>query len=174
MISTLRQLDKYADKWFNNEMRRRGFAIEPKLVYWRKRGPLYYMFISHFRKGSPPDIDPGITIYATVWSPWADHPNGELGEFPPTSYLIGSDIYDGFPRNMPNYEDFEVGNETQIEANFHRILSIVDQVLPWFDSINSYETYNEYIGAHGFHPVPEYQEELRVGIARGFEFEPYF
>lgn len=40
-MTTLTQLDKLTEHSFNNKMRRRGFAIEKKFYFWRKRGPFF-------------------------------------------------------------------------------------------------------------------------------------
>lgn len=94
-MTTLVRLDKFADKWFNNQMRRRDFAVEKKFVFLRKRGPLYDMFMLQILTGGEL-----LRVNVTIWSPWADHPEGELGEFPPKSCLIGGDLSDGFPEYM--------------------------------------------------------------------------
>jgi hypothetical protein len=173
-MTSLRQLDKLADQWFSDQMRRRGFAVEPKFVFWRKRGPLYDMFMPNILKGAPPYVDPSLRIYATIWSPWADHPDGEFIEFPPSSYLIGGELSEVFPKLMNSGESFSIGNEDQIGESFKRILVQIDKALPWFLTVNSYESYSSYIGVNGFHPVEEYQTALRIGIMRGFEREKFY
>jgi hypothetical protein len=168
-MTSLTQLDKFADKWFNNQMRRRGFAVEKKFIFWRKRGPLYDMFMPQILTG---DL---LRIHVSIWSPWADHPDGDLGEFPPKSCLIGGDLSDGFPEYMHSGELFPIADEESIEASFKHILALIDKnALPWFPTINSYESYASYIGDHGFHPTEDYQESLKLGIARGFDKEPFY
>lgn len=167
-MTSLVQLDKFASKWFHDQMRRRGFAVEKKFIFWRKRGPLYDMFLSHIISG---DL---LRIHVTIWSPWAKDPEGKLGEFPPSYALIGGDLSAEFPEEMRGGKLFSVETEECIETSFKNILGLIDQyALPWFPTINSYESYASYVGDRGYHPTPEFQEKLKRGIARGFECEPF-
>jgi hypothetical protein len=54
-MTTLAQVDKLAAKWFCDQMRRRGFAVEKKFIFWRKRGPLFDMFMSEILTGGVED-----------------------------------------------------------------------------------------------------------------------
>lgn len=168
-MTTLSQLDKYADKWFNDQMRRRGFAVERKFAYWRKRGPLYDMFWSEILSSGN-----NLRMNVTIWSPWVDHPDGDLGDFPPGKSLIGGNLSDRFPETMQSGELFSIDTEAAIESSLSNLLTLIDIcALPWFSTINSYETYTFYLGRRGFHPTPEYREKIKQGIARGFEREPF-
>lgn len=167
-MTTFAQIDKFAGKWFADQMRRRGFAVEKKFVFWRKRGPLYDMFLPQLLKG---DL---LRINVTIWSPWADNENGELGVFPPSSCLIGGDLSSDFPELMHSGELFSVDSENSADKSFKKMLTLIDKkAVPWFSTVTSYEEYTRYIGAHGFHPTEEYQAALRKGIARGFVNEPF-
>jgi hypothetical protein len=168
-MTTIAQLDKYADKWFNDQMRRRGFAVEKKFVFWRKRGPLYDMFIPQILTGGEL-----LRINVTIWSPWADQPDGALGKFPPASCLIGGTLSDEFPEQMHGGMLFEVEDEKNIDASLKQILALIDKhILPWFPTVNSYESYAAYIGDRGFHPTEEYQAKLKLNMARAFELEEF-
>lgn len=168
-MTTLVQLDKFSDKWFNNQMRRRGFAVEKKSVFWRKRGPLYDMLLPQILTGGEL-----LRIHLTIWSPWVDSVEGELGKFPPDSYLIGGTLSDEFPGQLHGGELFEISTEKNMEESLQAILRLIDQrALPWFRTVNSYETYVAYVGAPGYRPTPERQNQVKQGIARGYEREPY-
>ncbi|MFZ6719407.1 hypothetical protein [Undibacterium sp. Ji49W] len=167
-MTTLTQLDKHASKWFHDAMRRRGFAIEKKFTFWRKRGPLFDMFVARISSGGFLDVN------VTIWSPWADHPNGELGEFPPDYLLIGGRLSEDFPKNMFSDPMFSVENEEDIEQVLRSVLELIDKcALPWFPTVYSYETYVAYVGKRGYHPTAERIEMVKAGIARGFQQEPY-
>ena len=169
-MTTMAQLDKYAAKWFNDQMRRRGFAVEKKFIFWRKRGPLYDMFLSEILTGGEL-----LRISVTIWSPWAKHPDGEFDEFPPSYALIGGYLSDRFPEDMlGGCGGYFIENEETMEKTLRDVLNLIDKhALPWFPTINSYDSYAAYIGDHGFYPTPEFQEKLKKGIARGFECEPF-
>lgn len=169
-MTTLIQLDKFAAKWFADQMRRRGFAVEKKLIFWRKRGALYDMFMSEILTGGV-----NLRIRMSIWSPWVEHPeDGELGSFPPSYALVGGDLSEYFPDRMNSGELFPVETEKEIEESFKHILSLFDKyALPWFPTVNSYESYMAYVNARGFHATREHKDEIRKGIAKGFENEPY-
>jgi hypothetical protein len=167
-MTTLTQLDKFAEKWFNKQMRRRGFAVERRFYFWRKRGPLFDVFWSEIiGNGS------ALRVFATILCPWVDDPNdGEFSQFPIIYQLIGGTLSDRFPETMQG-ETFDVTAEEKIDASLKRLLGIIDRnACPWLNSINSYETYTSYLGRRGYHPDPEYREKIKRGIAIGFEREP--
>ncbi|BBB60392.1 hypothetical protein UNDKW_2119 [Undibacterium sp. KW1] len=167
-MTTLTQLDKYASKWFHDEMRRRGFAVEKKFIFWRKRGPLFDMFVTRISSGG------FLEIKVTIWSPWVNHSNGELGEFPPDYSLIGGRLSDGFPTDMFGEPLLSVEDEQVMELSLRSLLVLIDQyALPWFPTINSYETYVAYVGKRGYNPTPERIEMVKAGIARGFQQEKF-
>jgi hypothetical protein len=108
-MTTLTQLDKFADKWFNLEMRRRGFAVEKKFTYWRKRGPLFDLLVPHILTGGEL-----LRVHVTIWSPWVDNVDGKFTTFPRDSMLIGGDLSDEVPEDIGG--TFWVQNDTAIEA----------------------------------------------------------
>lgn len=169
-MTTLVQLDKYAEKWFHNRMRRRGFAVERKLYFWRKRGPLFDVFWSEVIAGGTL-----LRVYVTILSPWVDDPEfGEFSVFPVATSLIGGDLSKYFPEDIHGGGAFEVSTENYFELSFTEILEIIDlRVLPWLKSINSYEEYMSYVGRRGYHPHPELREKIKKGLAVGFEREPF-
>jgi hypothetical protein len=168
-MTTLAQLDKFADKWFCNRMRRRGFAVEKKLYFWRKRGPLFDVFWSEVIAGGTM-----LRVHATILSPWVDDPVcGEFTRFPVAELMIGGTLSESFPETMQGGA-FEVSNESDFEASFTTLLEYIDtRALPWFKSVNSYDAYISYVGRRGFHPSPEYREKIKAGIAIGFERESF-
>lgn len=166
-MTTLTQLDKIASKWFHNEMRRRGFAIEKNFTFWRKRGPLYDLFRSRILTGRSV-----LRVDVTIWTPFVEHETGEITTFPPDSMLIGGHLGEEFPETMFG-GTFDVGEENMLEATLREILQVIDlRALPWFHSINSCETYNAYVGDHGFYPTPEAEQHIKNAIARAFDCEP--
>jgi len=167
-MTTFTQLDKFAGKWFNDQMRRRSFAIEKKFFFWRKRGPLFDMFIPQILTGGEL-----LRLEITIWSPWVESLSGEFKSFPPDTCYIGGTLCNEFPERMVSGMLFHIENEEQVEISLQKILTLVDNnALPWFKTVNSYQTYAAYIGDKGYYPTPEFQEKLKVGIARGFENEP--
>jgi hypothetical protein len=169
-MTTLTQLDKFAEKWFYKQIKRRGFAVEKKFYFWRKRGPLFDIFWSEIIGGGE-----SLRIFVTIVSPWVDDPvDGEFVQFPVIDQLIGGTLSDRFPEVMFAGNMFKVKTEEDIEASLKQILVLIDErAVPWFNSVNSYETYLRYIGQRGFHPNPEYREKIKRGIDIGFEREPY-
>lgn len=168
-MTTLAQLDRLAAKEFHDQMRRRGFAIERQLTFWRKRGPLFDVLWSEILSSGV-----NLRVSATVWSPWIESTKGDLGSFPPRATLIGGTVSDEFPEKTHGGQLFSVGNESEAEYSFKTILGLIDErVIPWFQAVNSYETYVALVGTRGFHPAPEYRERIKRGIALGFEREPY-
>lgn len=168
-MTTLAQLDKYAEKWFHNRMRRRGFAIEKKLYFWRKRGPLFDVFWSEVIAGGTL-----LRVEITILSPWVDDPiSGEFSKFPVATSLIGGALSGTFPEHLHG-GSFEVSSESDFEASFARILELIDsRALPWLNSVNSYDAYVAYVGRRGFHPDPELRERIKEGLAIGFNREPF-
>jgi hypothetical protein len=168
-MTTFAQLDKQAAKLFCDKMRRRGFAVEKKFTFWRKRGPLFDMFWSRILGGGEL-----LRVYVTIWSPWVDSLEGEFKEFPPESSLIGGTLSDEFPEAMYGGEVFEIENEEKMNDSFEKLIRLIDRcALPWFESINSYDAYSAYVGASGFELTEEWKEQIRRGIARGFELERF-
>lgn len=168
-MTTFAQLDKQADKWFNNQMRRRGFAVEKKFVFWRKRGPLYDMFMPQILTGGEL-----LRVRVSIWSPWVDSENGEFETFPPDYCLIGGTLSDEFPEQMFGGQLLEIENEAAMDASLRKLLKLVDEhALPWFVTINSFDSYVSYVGDKGYHPTPERQEAVKRGIARAFEKEQF-
>lgn len=169
-MTTMTQIDKYAVKWFNDQMRRRGFAVEKKFVFWRKRGPLYDMFMPELLSGGV-----HLRIRLSIWSPWVDHPeSGELGSFPPSYGLVGGTLSEYFPESKSSGELFLVGTEEDVAQSFVQIIDFIDKhALPWFPTVNSCESYLSYVNARGFQANRERRDQVRIGIARGFQCEPY-
>jgi hypothetical protein len=166
-MTSLAQLDKFADRWFNNEMRRRGFAAEKKFIYWRKRGPLYDLFMPRILAGG------GILrVHVTIWSPWVDSDDGTFTVFPPEELLIGGTLSDEFPEVMRGGV-FDIKDEAEVEIALRAILQLIDlRVLPWFGQIKSVESYFPWVGDHGFYPTPDAEAQIRKGIALAFQKEP--
>jgi hypothetical protein len=168
-MTTLAQIDKIAAQWFQDKMRRRGFAVEKKFVYWRKRGALYDMFLPELLSGAS-----HLRIRMSIWTPWIEDPNGDLGEFPPSYGLIGGTLSEDFPARPSSGELFLVATEKDIESSLQRILELIDRhALPWFPTVNSSETYLSYVGSRGFNPTREFKEKIKVGVVRGFELERF-
>ena len=169
-MTTLVQIDKFASKWFNDQMRRRGFAVEKKFLFWRKRGPLYDMFMPEILSGGV-----NLRIRMSIWSPWVDHPDdGQLGSFPPPYALVGGTLSEDFPARMSSGELFTIETEQQVEASLNNILSLIDKyALPWFPTVNSFESYIAYVDARGFQATREGKEKVRRGIAQAFDREQY-
>ena len=166
-MTTLTLLDKFADKWFNNEMRRRGFAVEKKFTYWRKRGPLFDLLVPHILRGGEV-----LRVHVTIWSPWVDNADGRFTTFPPDSMEIGGTLSDEFPEEMRG-GTFWVQDDAAIESTLRSMLELIDQrVLPWYAQINSPASYNEWVGDHGFYPTPEAEVAIKKGIALAFQNEP--
>lgn len=149
-------------------MRRRGFAVEKRFTFWRKRGPLYDMLISQILTGGEL-----LRIHVTIWSPWVDNSDGDLGIFPPKSWLIGGTLSDEFPETMHGGQLFEIGRAQQLESTFPELLTLIDRhALPWFNSVSSYESYVSYVGDKGFYPTSDEEQRIKEGIRRGFAKEP--
>jgi hypothetical protein len=111
----------------------------------------------------------------SIWSPWITHPeNGELGSFPPDYALVGGDLSEYFPERMSSGELFPVGSDSDVEVSLKLILAQIDKyALPWFPTVNSFESYMAYVDARGFLGNRELKENIRKGITRGFECEPF-
>lgn len=169
-MTTLAQLDKQASSWFNDQMRRRGFAVEKKFCFWRKRGPLFDVFFGRTLTGGEL-----LGVHITVWSPWIDHPDdGQLGEFPPLDIAIGGDVSEYFPTYRLSGGQFLIASNAQVEDSLKAILQVIDEkVLPWLAGINSYDSYAAEVDKRSCMGNREYKERLKLGIARGFEREPY-
>jgi hypothetical protein len=168
-LTTYSQLDKVADGRFNSEMRRRGFAVEKKFYYWRKRGPLFDVLW--------PEIIGGgalLRVYVTILSPWIDdQEGGNFTEFPVRTGLIGGTLSTDFPERVQAGIVFKIETQEEISASLEEILLAVGQnAIPWFSSINSPETYFAYLGARGFYPDREFREQIKRGIEIGFAREP--
>ncbi len=98
----------------------------------------------------------------------------ELGTFPPDYALVGGDLSEDFPGRLASGELFSLGSEQEVEGSFKQLLNLIDGVaLPWFPTINSYESYVAYVNRRGFLATSEAKEEIKLGIARGFEHEPF-
>ncbi len=168
-MTTFSQLDKVAEGGFNNKMRRRGFAVEKKFYYWRKRGPLYDVLWSEIIAGGA-----HLRVYVTILSPWIDdQETGQFQEFPVRLGLIGGTLSADFPERPQAGIVFEVETHEEICASLDLILSAIDQnAIPWFSSINSPEAYFAYLGARGFYPDRELREQIKRGIEIGFAREP--
>lgn len=169
-MTTLLQLDKFGAEWFNDQMRRRGFAVERKFVFWRKRGPLFDMFMPHIMSGGG-----HLKVYISIWSPWGDHPDtGELGDFPPAYTSVGGVLSEMFPDRLRDEFTFDISTEEETLASFRQILALIDQrALPWFRSVDSYASYVAYIDARSFEGTSEWRNQLKKGMAKGFELEPF-
>jgi hypothetical protein len=168
-MTTMTEICKYADEGFNAQMRRRGFAVEKRFYFWRKRGPLFDVFWSEV-------LSSGVFLRMnlTILSPWEENENGEFEKFPMASTSIGGTLSDRFPAD-PHGRDFNVETKTDIDASFAEILRLVDTVaIPWFDSVNSYDAYTSWIGRGDFRPTRQYREKMKRGIALGFEKEATF
>lgn len=166
-MTTLTELDKLAKILFKPEMQARGFNAEKKFYFWRKRGPLFDVIwpeILSSRKN--------LRLYVTILSPWIDSEKGEFEKFPLSTCLIGGSLSNGFPEDLRGGL-FDIENEKEIISAFEKIIHLIDErVIPWFDSIDSYDGYTSYVGRKGFHPTAEYREKIKRGIARGFELDP--
>jgi hypothetical protein len=168
-MTTMTEVCKYADGGFNAQMRRRGFAVEKKFYFWRKRGPLFDVFWSEVLSSG---VFLGVNL--TILSPWVDNENGEFEKFPASYTSIGGTLSDRFPAN-PIGSYFNVETKADIDATFAEILKLVDTVaVPWFDSVNSYDTYISCIGRGESNPTRQYREKMKRGIALGFEKEADF
>jgi hypothetical protein len=169
-MATLTQVDKIAAKWFHDQMRRRGFAVEKKFIFWRKRGPLFDMIMSEILTGGI-----HLRVRLSIWSPWVDDPeNGELGEFPPSYALVGGGLSEDFPARKMSGSLFSVETEQDIEESLRSLLQLIDEkALPWFPTVDSYEKYAAYVDARGFLATKERASAIKEGIARGFAKEPY-
>ena len=169
-MTTLAQLDKHASSWFNNQMRRRGFAVEKKFCFWRKRGPLFDVFFGRTLTGGEL-----LRVHITIWSPWIDHPDdGQLGEFPPLEIAIGGCVSEYFPTIMSNGDGFLIASDEDVEGSLKEILQLIDdKALPWLAGINSYDSYAAMVDKRSCMGSRESKESLKLGIARGFEREPY-
>ncbi len=168
-MTTLTELDKYAKEGFHNQMRRRGFAVEKQLYYWRKRGQFFDVFWSEIlsSRGS-------WRIHITIFTPWA-YENGEFETFPLWTRFIGGTLSSRFPEQLANGYLFDVATKPEIDASFNEVLKLVDTVaVPWFNSVDSYETYVSYIHRGGFDPVWQFREQVKRGVLLGFEKEPTF
>ncbi|MFL6660488.1 MAG: hypothetical protein ACJ8GW_20545 [Massilia sp.] len=167
-MTTLMQLDMCANEWFNQKMRRRGFALEKKFYFWRKRGPLFDVFWSEILTGGSL-----LRVWATVLSPWVDSPDGEFVKFPVSVCVIGGPLSDNFPKDMIAGTLFDVSTKNEIDESFRKLLEIIDNsAIPWFNSIVSFDTYMAQLGLNGHLPTVAFRKKLKEGIARGFEIEP--
>ncbi|HRK22921.1 MAG TPA: hypothetical protein PLX06_13980 [Fimbriimonadaceae bacterium] len=167
-MTSLNQLSKLAQRALTPLMKERGFSPEKRFVYWRKRGPLYDLIWSEVLTGGAL-----LRIGVTIWSPWVDDPSGALHDFPPSSYLIGGSLSDEFPAVMHGGHLFDVSTPIKVEIAFRQILELLDgKAIPWFDSVRTFDEYMSYVGRRGFHPSPDYREQIRRGLAKGFESEP--
>lgn len=169
-MTTLTQLDKFSSAWFSDQMRRRGFAVEKKFIFWRKRGPLYDMFQPQVLSGGG-----DLRIFISIWSPWFDHPeSGELGEFPPDYAAGGSILSEKFPERLRDEFAFPVATAEEAAKSFEQMLALIDQrALPWFPTINSYESFVALVNSRSFMGTRERKEEIRKNMLRAFELEPY-
>jgi hypothetical protein len=167
-MTTLIQLDKCADEWFNQNMRRRGFSIEKKFYFWRKRGPLFDVFWSEILTGGSL-----LRVWVTVLSPWIDNLDGEFVKFPISVCVIGGPLSDNFPGDMIAGTLFDVGTKNEIDASFRKLSEIIgSSAIPWLDSVVSFDSYMAQLGRNGRMPTVAFRKKLREGIARGFEMEP--
>jgi hypothetical protein len=166
-MTTKAQIDKESKKAFNAAMLAKGFNSEKGFYFWRKRGPLYDVLWSEILSSRQE-----MRIYVTILSPWIDNSNGVFEKFPISTSTIGGTLGPSFPESMTDGHLFSIGDNEQILASFQEILSLMDEkVIPWFDSIISYESFVYYLGRRGCHPTPAYREKIKAGIALGFERE---
>jgi hypothetical protein len=163
-MATIAQVDKLAVNWFNDQMRRRGFAVEKKFTFWRKRGPLYDIFSPHILTGGL-----SMRMNISIWSPWIDSSTGELGNFPPQYYLVGGDLSEDFPEKLLSGEIFPINTPEEMDICFKKLIQLMDaKVLPWLIKINSCESYISYVNSRGFLANKERKEQIKLGIERGF------
>ncbi len=169
-MTTLLELDKFAKDGFSNQMRRRGFAVEKKMYFWRKRGQFFDVFWSEILSGTNL-----WRIHVTILSPWADSDKGEFNLFPVWTSNIGGTLSSRFPELLSAGELFHVGTKEEIDASFKEVLKLIDTAaIPWFDSVDSYDTYVSYIRRDGYDPAWQHREQVKRGILLGFEKEPTF
>ena len=167
-MATKSQIDKISANTIANKMRRLGFAVEKSFYFWRKRGPLFDVLWSEILSGG--DV---LRINVTILCPWIERENGEFEKFPVAESLIGGSLSDEFPNVMHGGQLFNIGSDADIEKSFNEIYGLLcKHAIPWFNSINSYESYCSYVGQKGFHPTKEFREQVKKGIALGFEKEP--
>ncbi len=167
---TLIELDKFAKDGFSNQMRRRGFAVERKMYFWRKRGQFFDVFWSEIlsSRGS-------WRVHVTILSPWVDSDEGEFNSFPVWIRNIGGTLSSRFPELLESGDLFDVATKPEIDASFNEVLKLVDTVaVPWFDSVDSYDRYVSYIRRDGYDPAWQYREQVKRGILLGFEKEATF
>lgn len=169
-MATISLIEKVAREWFSDQMRIRGFAVERRFTFWRKRGPLFDLLWSEVLSGGR-----WLRVGVTIWSPWVDDPEGRVGKFPPSSFLIGGTLSNKFPQLMMGGHLYEVETADSIRQSLTEILADVDRnAIPWFATVDSLESYMSYVGKGGSRPPLEYREKVRRGLELGFQREPLY
>ncbi|MFZ6682232.1 hypothetical protein [Undibacterium sp. Tian12W] len=169
-MTTFTQLDKLTEHSFNNKMRRRGFAVEKKFYFWRKRGPFFDVLWGEIIGGGN-----SLRIFVTIMCPWIDDPvTGEFIKFPIAECSIGGTLSGRFPEIMRNGENFSVSSEVDITRSLENILKFVDEnAIPWFNKIVSLEAYQFYLEKSAYQPDSKDRAKIKKGIVIGLERESF-